>query len=63
MSRLIADRDGTMPPRYAWNGQLTNVQVTKFKKAASGSYNNGGSGNASAACSSNHPAITGGEDW
>jgi hypothetical protein len=41
MSRLIADRDGNMPARYAWNNATTNVWVQSFSKAAS-SYSSSG---------------------
>lgn len=40
MSRLIADRDGTMPPRYAYQNAVTNVYVTSFTKASSYDKNN-----------------------
>jgi hypothetical protein len=40
MSRLIADRDGTMPARYAYANTLTNVSVYSFTKA-SGNYSDG----------------------
>jgi predicted CXXCH cytochrome family protein len=49
MSRLIGDRDGTMPARYAYNNQPTNILVFSFTKTATGSYS---SGNCRANCSS-----------
>ena len=36
MSRLIADRDGAMPARYAWSNNVSNVYVYSFTK--SGNY-------------------------
>ena len=38
MSRLMADRDGTMPARYAYNGYVSNVVMYSFTKNATGSY-------------------------
>ena len=35
MSRLIADRDGNMPARYAWNNNLANVSIYSFTKSGS----------------------------
>ncbi len=32
MSRLIADRDGVMPVRYAYSNDKNNVQILQFKK-------------------------------
>jgi hypothetical protein len=37
MSRLIADRDGSMPARYAYNNNKNTVYITSFTKT-SGSY-------------------------
>jgi predicted CXXCH cytochrome family protein len=63
ISRLMGDRD-TMPPRYAWNNTLTNMQNTQFRKTNSTNYAKGSTGNCSAACAtSDHPNITGGENW
>jgi hypothetical protein len=41
MSRLIADRDGTMPARYAYNNSTTSVGMASFTKNAASSYSKG----------------------
>ena len=46
MSRLLADRDGSMPARYAYNNDKTTVYITSFTKAT-GSY---GEGNCRTSC-------------
>ena len=38
MSRLIGDRDGTMPARYAYNNTLTTMQMRAFTKSTGGNY-------------------------
>jgi hypothetical protein len=60
MSRLIADRDGTMPARYAYNNNLTTVGMQEFTKAATGSYtvNN----NCKTSCG-HHSSGVGNENW
>lgn len=47
MSRLIADRDGAMPARYAYNNTLTNVKITSFSKNTATGY---GTGNCRTSC-------------
>ncbi len=52
MSRLIGDKDGTMPARYAFNNDFTNTYVFSFTKASSvGNY---GKGNCRNTCTSGH---------
>ncbi len=46
MSRLIADRDGSMPARYAYNNDKTTVYIYSYTKAT-GSY---GTGNCRTSC-------------
>jgi predicted CXXCH cytochrome family protein len=60
MSRLIADRDGTMPARYAYNNNLSNVGMQLFTKAASGSYTE--NSNCRTSCG-HHGSGTGNENW
>ena len=60
MSRLIADRDGTMPTRYAYNNTLTTVGMQQFTKAAVGSYSENNSCRTSCG---HHATGTGTENW
>ena len=60
MSRLIADRDGTMPARYAYNNNLTTVGMQQFTKAAVGSYTE--NNNCRTSCG-HHSGGTGNENW
>lgn len=49
MSRLLGDRDGAMPARYAFNNTLTNILVYSFTKTSTNGYS---SGNCRANCNS-----------
>lgn len=63
VGRLIGNRN-TMPARYAWQNNLSNMQITSFRKTTAAAYLKDGVGNCSAACdTSAHPAITGGDAW
>lgn len=54
MSRLIGDKDGAMPARYAFNNDFTNIYVYSFTKASSAtSY---GKGNCRNTCTGGHTA-------
>ncbi len=57
MSRLIADRDGSMPARYAYNNNKTLIEMTSFTKDTS--YN--GDGECGTACGDHNAA--GAENW
>jgi hypothetical protein len=58
ISRLIGDGDGNMPARYAFNNDLSNMNVYSFLKAPSiTSYQ---TSNCVASC---HTGGVGGEDW
>ena len=59
MSRLIADRDGVMPARYAFNNDKNNVQILEFTKTDAGSYN--GDNQCNTSCGQ-HTASPG-ENW
>ena len=57
---LIADRDGSMPARYAYNNGKTTLRITSYTKT-SGSYS---SGNCRASCSDHTTASsTSMENW
>ena len=58
MSRLIADRDGTMPARYAYQNNTANVYVQAFTKT-SGTYQKNA---CQASCTSEH-GTGGSESW
>ena len=60
MSRLIADRDGTMPARYAFNNTITNVGMMQYTKAATNSYTE--NSNCRTSCG-HHGSGTGNENW
>ncbi len=60
MSRLIADQNGTMPARYAYNSNKNNVQITSINKRASGSY---GEGDCGARCDTGKHPLSTGENW
>jgi hypothetical protein len=60
MSRLIADRDGTMPSRYAYNNDVTTVGMQQYTKAATGSYTE--NNNCRTSCG-HHEGGTGNESW
>jgi len=60
MSRLIADRDGAMPARYAYNNNVTTVGMQQFTKAATGSYTE--NNNCRTSCG-HHSGGTGTENW
>ena len=52
MSRLVADRDGIMPARYAWNNTLTNVLIYSYTKATDpANYPSDGTANCRTSCS------------
>jgi predicted CXXCH cytochrome family protein len=60
MSRLIGDKDGNMPLRYAFNGNISNNYVYSFTKS-SGTYS---SGNCRANCNSHtRSSSTTMENW
>lgn len=59
MSRLIADRDGSMPVRYAYGNTLSTVQMTSFTKAANNGYVEG---SCQAACGDPHTGAAS-ENW
>lgn len=62
MSRLIGDTDGSMPARYAFQGNKANLWVRSFIKATSpGAYGEGNCYSTQAGCT-NHGAIAG-ENW
>lgn len=62
MSRLIGDNDGTMPARYAYQGNLANMYIDSFIKASTPTgYNAGNCQSNSSGCTT-HGAITG-ENW
>ena len=65
MSRLIADRDGNMPARYAYNNELTNILIYSYTKASDpANYPSSGTGNCKTSCSrhsgTSDPAM---ENW
>ncbi len=60
MSRLIADGDGTMPLRYAYNNSIGTVGMLQFTKAAVGSYSENNSCRTSCG---HHGTGTGTENW
>ncbi len=59
MSRLIADRDGVMPTRYAYSNDKTTIQILQFKKASS--YN--GDNQCNTACGFHTFSDALSEDW
>ncbi len=63
MSRLIADADGTMPPRYAYNNLVSNVYFTNFTKAAQGLYSENNSCRTTNGCDHHIGGPTTGENW
>ncbi|MEW5801498.1 MAG: hypothetical protein AB1847_05260 [bacterium] len=70
LSRLIGDQNGTMPSRYAFNNDLSNMWVTKFWKCddPAGYDNTPGRGNdwCSVLCHGqeyHHPSDGNGDDW
>lgn len=60
ISRLIADNNSTMPARYAYNNNLSNVGMSQFRKAATGSYTEN---NSCRTTCGHHSGGTGNEDW
>ena len=60
MSRLIGDRDNSMPARYAYNNTNTTMQIQSFTKRANNAYTSAGS--CQAACDGKHSAAAG-ENW
>ncbi len=62
MSRLIADSDGVMPPRYAYGNVKSNVKISRFKKFTDPTTY--AEDNCDASCNAVHdPAGTANEDW
>ena len=59
MSRLMADRDGAMPARYAWQNQTNNVSIQSFTKTTLGNYVEG---NCQASCGDPHNTAAS-ENW
>jgi predicted CXXCH cytochrome family protein len=59
MSRLMADRDGSMPSRYAYNNDLNTVELTQFIKASS--YD--GDNQCNDSCGQHGFTGAGSEDW
>ena len=57
ISRLIADRDGAMPARYAFNNDPNNIEILEFTKASS--YNGDSQCNTQCGAHSASP----GENW
>jgi predicted CXXCH cytochrome family protein len=60
LARLIGDRDGAMPARYAWNGDKNNTIITGFTKTTTSSYQKSHCG--TSACTGDHPTANG-DDW
>jgi nitrate/TMAO reductase-like tetraheme cytochrome c subunit len=58
MSRLIGDRDGTMPARYAYQGNLNNMQIRAYTKQSAFNYSKN---NCTATCHGGGGA--GSENW
>jgi hypothetical protein len=68
ISRLIGDGDSNMPSRYAFNNNLSNMQITSFRKASDpSSYSTANCyvrGDASTGCRGMHTTGSGlDEDW
>jgi predicted CXXCH cytochrome family protein len=63
ISRLIADADGTMPARYAYQNLVSNVYFTNFIKAAAGSYTENSSCRTTSSCDHHTGGPTTGENW
>jgi hypothetical protein len=72
LSRLIGDRDGAMPARYAFNNDLSNMWVTKYWKTAddpAGYEETPGKGNdwcsvhCHGTCPYHHPCDDNGSNW
>lgn len=63
LDRLIGDADGTMPTRYAYQGNMTNMYIAGFTKTTPANYakSNCGTTNASG-CTGDH-ATANGADW
>jgi hypothetical protein len=59
MSRLIGDRD-TMPSRYAWQNNLSNMQIQSFTKKATTGYAQ--TGDCQASCYGSHSTAAS-ENW
>jgi predicted CXXCH cytochrome family protein len=59
MSRLIADNDGAMPSRYAFNNDKSAIMILQFKKASS--YD--GANQCNTTCGEHTFSGTGSEDW
>jgi hypothetical protein len=64
VSRLLAaNRNGTLPARYAYNNNTATVLMTGINKAANNAYTESGScGGVSSSCS-HHSTGTGSESW
>jgi predicted CXXCH cytochrome family protein len=60
VSRLMADNNSTMPARYAYNNNISNVGMQQFRKAASNGYTE--NNNCRTSCG-HHGSGTGNEDW
>ncbi len=60
LGRLLGDRNGSMPSRYAYGNDKTNMQITGFTKRTSQGY---GESDCGAQCDSSRHNLTNGSDW
>jgi predicted CXXCH cytochrome family protein len=60
LARLIGDRDGAMPARYAYNGDKNTLIITGFTKTTTNNYSKSHCGTSS--CTGDHPTANG-DDW
>jgi hypothetical protein len=63
MSRLIGDTDGTMPARYAYQSNKSNIVIRSFNKQTDGTYRRQDCYVTVSGCTQHNTASYGGENW